>query len=1028
MHVSTHTQRAGWRTKAASVIAVAALTAGLNGLAFAPAVSAGPLAAGTSLAAESTGATITTDQNKYYLGQTMVITGAGFTPGGSVTITVQIPDQTTQTLPVVAADANGAFTTSYTPSPAEPGRYKFTATDGTNSANTASTQADALKTDFLQCANENPTLGLCDWISSILQASDSKYFEGLSTLQRLVFDQIPTTTGNTHTLTFHVDATKGGEHAYDFLSGWDQALAAAQAIDPTETLFPDMSRTTAGNNNACTNPSNPQAALTSVCLALRASSNTDVVDVPIPSQSVADVGGTVTPAQAITNYETYFGSTTGMRLYGASAISGATLTFDGYSSPTGDQFANYTLTWTSASTSLLVEFAAHIAQGIDTLGAGIGYGAGLGAANISGGPYHVSLDLLDGHSLGNQDNQLKGADILVPPETPTVTTQLYNVTTSSNLANGASVEPGTTVHDIVTVAPTTFNGQPTGSVDFRFYSSSSACTSDTTGTGGADAGSFTLSSGAATSNNETSLAPGTYAFRAFYTSDTATKWNNAYSDCEPFTVISPATTLTLKAGYPTPGLTVHTGDTVTVVVTEKNTGDAALTAVSVTGGGMCTSFTGGASTLAAGASTDFTCTFTAADGANAWSATGHGTDPLNVAVPATGEYVEGSVTGINANIQITPATAANPITTNHVLTITVNAIGGTLASGTATASIVSGPGSFVGGVNTCNYTGGGTTATCTVTITSSTAGTTIVSATSDISVGGLTITRTTGTTANTAAGGSGDASKTWQSGHITVIKATKPSGSTQSFPYSTTGGSVTTYDSFNLMDGRQNNQELAPDTYSISEGAVSGWLLTDVSCTSSGSTVVIDTVNSAPTGLVTITLAAGDTVTCTYVNEAPQTTRTQGFWATHMDLTLAVWFGGTVNQITYPGITPPACLAGLTQEQVMGGFWANIAKTSTGDKRSKLGNARMSELQQLLAAILNNAAFGSSPSGMSILDGANIFCTSTNVKDVQNAQSAMASFNTSGDSGIFTPGGSANGNAAKDFATPDGIAYWDFVK
>jgi len=100
--------------------------------------------------------------------------------------------------------------------------------------------------------------------------------------------------------------------------------------------------------------------------------------------------------------------------------------------------------------------------------------------------------------------------------------------------------------------------------------------------------------------------------------------------------------------------------------------------------------------------------------------------------------------------------------TNHVLTITVNAIGGTIDAGphTATASIVSGPGSFVGSP-TCTYTGGAATASCTVTITSSAAGTTVVSATSNIPVSGQTVTRTTGTAANTGSGGSGNASKNW---------------------------------------------------------------------------------------------------------------------------------------------------------------------------------------------------------------------------------------------------------------------------
>src|SRR6185295_4086369 len=84
---------------------------------------------------------------------------------------------------------------------------------------------------------------------------------------------------------------------------------------------------------------------------------------------------------------------------------------------------------------------------------------------------------------------------------------------------------------------------------------------------------------------------------------------------------------------------------------------------------------------------------------------------------------------VDANIQITPATATNPLNTNHVLTITVNALGGTLDAGphTATASIVSGPGSFVGSP-TCTYIGGGASASCTVTITSSVPGTTVIQA------------------------------------------------------------------------------------------------------------------------------------------------------------------------------------------------------------------------------------------------------------------------------------------------------------
>src|SRR6185436_745963 len=114
------------------------------------------------------------------------------------------------------------------------------------------------------------------------------------------------------------------------------------------------------------------------------------------------------------------------------------------------------------------------------------------------------------------------------------------------------------------------------------------------------------------------------------------------------------------------------------------------------------------------------------------------TRTTNTAVnTAAGGSGNASKVWVNANIQITPANDTNAVNTNHVLTITINALNGTIDAGphTATASIVSGPGSFVG-PNTCTYTGGGATASCTVTITSAATGTTVVWATSDIPVNG----------------------------------------------------------------------------------------------------------------------------------------------------------------------------------------------------------------------------------------------------------------------------------------------------
>ena len=74
--------------------------------------------------------------------------------------------------------------------------------------------------DFRQFAND-PTE---TWINSILNVNNSTYYEGSSTLQRLVFVGIKSTTGNVHKLRLSHEAFKGGHHAYDFITGYDQAL------------------------------------------------------------------------------------------------------------------------------------------------------------------------------------------------------------------------------------------------------------------------------------------------------------------------------------------------------------------------------------------------------------------------------------------------------------------------------------------------------------------------------------------------------------------------------------------------------------------------------------------------------------------------------------------------------------------------------------------------------------------------------------------------------------------------------------
>ena len=171
-----------------------------------------------------------------------------------------------------------------------------------------------------------------------------------------------------------------------------------------------------------------------------------------------------------------------------------------------------------------------------------------------------------------------------------------------------------------------------------------------------------------------------------------------------------------------------------------------------------------------------------------------------------------------------------------------------------------------------------------------------------------------------------------------------------------------------------------------------------------------------------MTLAYGDTVTCVFENTAPSTTRTQGFWATHLELAHAAWFGGTAGGHTFLGVAAvlgDASLCGRainSDAQLMGAFWSSIPKKSKGDKRSSLDQARMQLLQQLIAAELNASAFGSSPTTGSFTAWESAFCTG-NLNAVKTAASQAAAFNEAGDSGAFTPGTSADPKASKAAAT-----------
>ena len=262
--------------------------------------------------------------------------------------------------------------------------------------------------DFRQCAQNEKTgsitgLGNCHWINGILQSANSKYFEGMVVPQRILVINIPAASGNIHTLTFHVNFTKGGIHAYDFLASYDQAVQTAKAFGIDLKL------------NPCGDELGPPSSMPATCNSLRGGANKLVV--PIPDDGFISKDGAVKSRSDA--FEAKYSSDRSLTIYGNQSIDET-----GVAQPllithtvanggdTGDSDANYTLKWHSASDQILIEFGGHLAVGTD--GTAESWGNHLGAGFINGGPYHFSLDLLDGSSLGNQDNQITSGDIISP--------------------------------------------------------------------------------------------------------------------------------------------------------------------------------------------------------------------------------------------------------------------------------------------------------------------------------------------------------------------------------------------------------------------------------------------------------------------------------------------------------------------------------------------------------------------------------------------------------------------------------------
>ncbi|MES2971305.1 MAG: hypothetical protein V4702_03230 [Patescibacteria group bacterium] len=169
------------------------------------------------------------------------------------------------------------------------------------------------------------------------------------------------------------------------------------------------------------------------------------------------------------------------------------------------------------------------------------------------------------------------------------------------------------------------------------------------------------------------------------------------------------------------------------------------------------------------------------------------------------------------------------------------------------------------------------------------------------------------------------------------------------------------------------------------------------------------------------TIAIGETKTCTITNNdpVPPITRTIGFWQTHLALATQVFEANQQNNYWF--ICGPRTIE--TIGELEGGLWANVAKTTTNAKRSKLNQARMQMMQQLLGAMLNKAAF-ETDDGDLIAAAKTAYCTEDTAQ-ILSLAGQLDTFNNSGDDTPLPTGvntASATPKTAKDVATEEA---WD---
>lgn len=333
-----------------------------------------------------------------------------------------------------------------------------------------------------QCANGGKgTLAVCTgsaYQSGDDNGSNSHWAEGDFLPFQLTLTGI---TAGSHTVALQYQTVDKAKHSYDYLGSFDATETTSSTPSPTHD-----------------NKNNPCAGIVTICNnGAGAPAATSTINIPTPSFTGvnATCGSAGTPP-------TLASSTGVFSLWGPTS---SALTNVAYESPQ-DQTANsgcvtvidVTFSAPADNSTLVLAWSAHIASELV-------WGAGNGAGAISGAPYHMWVNNLDG-SGGAQERSLQSSAIIAQPVLTTVI---------QNAANAAvtTVPVGTPVHDTATLAGA--SSTASGTVTYELFSNGTC-----SGSPLITYSPVTVTNGAVP--NSPSFTPtsiGTYSYEAVYSGD-----------------------------------------------------------------------------------------------------------------------------------------------------------------------------------------------------------------------------------------------------------------------------------------------------------------------------------------------------------------------------------------------------------------------------------------------------------------------------------------------------------------------------